>query len=114
MSNVNEVIALLNKREAMKKRIKEELNIRQYGYYGPPSAGYTPSTQVPITTPPTVIAQQAQALAQKKAGWGWAFLIVGGGILVFWGIPLLQNKGVAQPGMSKPQGYIPTRSSPGV
>ena len=68
--------------------------------------------QVPAMTPPSAVVKQIVAPA-GKAGWGWIFLIVGGGLFVFWGIPLLQNKGGFKPGISKPPGYVPTRLSPG-
>lgn len=129
MSYADEIRALLAKKEAIKRQ-------KQFGYYGPPSnASPVPwisqedwekatreleaasgkkaaPGQVPIAAPPGSVA--AIANPQKKAGWGWAFLLVGGGIFVFWGIPLLQGKGAYKPGMSKPPpGYTPTRNSPG-
>ena len=51
--------------------------------------------------------------SQKKSGWGLAFLIVGSGLFIFYGIPLLQGKGAYKPGMTRPPGYVPTRKSPG-
>jgi hypothetical protein len=101
MSYADEIRALLAKKEAMKQRIRNELQARQ--------SGVSPG-QVPITAPPGSAA--AMTVPQKKAGWGWAFLIVGGGLFVFWGIPLFQGKGAYKPGMSKPPGYAPTRNSP--
>jgi hypothetical protein len=75
----------------------------------------TPTRRIPNL--PSVSTQQAMlqdAYPEEKAGWGWAFLIVGGGIFIFWGLPLLQGKGAYNPGMSKPPpGYKPTRKSPG-
>lgn len=129
MSYADEIKALLAKKEALKRQ-------KQYGYYGPPqNASPVPwisqedwekatreleakrvppgPGQVSVTSPPGSIQNIAQQTQQKKAGWGWAFLIIGGGIFVFWGIPLLQGKGGFKPGMSKPPGYTPTRASPG-
>ena len=70
-----------------------------------------------ITTQPssqvqTGNTQVVQPKPKEKSGIGLALLIVGGGIFVFWGIPLLQGKGSVKPGMSKPPGYVPTRTSP--
>ena len=129
MSYADDIRALLAKKEAIKQR-------KQFGYYGPPSnaspvswisqkdwekatreledATTFPSTspgQIPIVAAPT--SMQAMVPPQKKAGWGWAFLILGSGIFVFWGIPLIQGKGKLNPGMSKTPGYAPTRNSPG-
>ena len=103
MSLKSDIRDLIAKKEAMKVRIREELAARNN-----PQAQATQSPS--LYTPPNV--QPPLPPPQKKAGWGWALLIVGGGIAVFWGIPLLQGKGAFKPGMSKPQGYVPTRSSP--
>ena len=91
------------------KKSKTVRDVLAEGAYGPP--------QVPIATSPSQVAIQSQSQTpqtppQKKAGWGWAFLIVGGGIFVFWGIPLIQGKGGFKPGITKPPGYVPTRNSP--
>ncbi len=112
MSYADEIRALLAIKEAKRaKSIRENIDQAAYGYYGPPPS----PGQVPITTPPAAAANiQAMAQTSKKAGWGWAFLLVGTGVFVFWGIPLLQGKGAYKPGMSKPPpGYTPTRNSPG-
>jgi hypothetical protein len=39
---------------------------------------------------------------QKKASTFWTITILGGILFVFYGLPLIQGKGVPKPGMSKP------------
>jgi hypothetical protein len=106
MSTGNAIADMLAKREAMKQRLREGLENRQV--LVPNNQVLVPNNQVLVPNNPQVMTPLS-----KKAGWGWAFLIVGGGIFIFWGIPLMQGKGKLQPGMSKTPGYVPTRSSPG-